>query len=77
MAWNRQACFLIFAYLILISIELDFSEFIMDDIDVASCRWTLMTKSDADYYSHRTQSFLPSLLVRPNGTDHDLSSIIA
>lgn len=38
MAWNRQACFLIFAYLILISIELDFSEFIMDDIDVASCR---------------------------------------
>lgn len=66
MAWNRQAYFLIFAYLILISIELDFSEFIMNDIDVASCRWTLMTKSDADYYSHRTQSFLPSLLVRPN-----------
>lgn len=37
MTWNRRAYFLIFAYLI--SIELDFSEFIMDDIDVASCRW--------------------------------------
>ena len=37
MTWNRQASFLIFACLI--SIDLDFSEFIMDDIDVARCRW--------------------------------------
>ena len=45
---------------------------------MASCRWTLIKKkSDAGYYSHRTQSFVPSLLVRPNGTDHDLSLIIA
>lgn len=37
----------------------------------------LMKKSDAGYYSHRTQCFVPALLVRPNGTDHDLSLIIA
>ena len=38
----------------------------------------LMTKSDAGYYySHRTQSFVPALLVKPNGTDHDLSLVIA
>ena len=37
----------------------------------------LMKKSDAGYYSHRTQCFVPALLVRPNGTDHDLPLIIA
>ena len=36
----------------------------------------VMTKRDAGYYSHRTQSFVPALLVRPNGTDHDRSQII-
>ena len=46
MTWNRQASLLIFVCLI--SIELDFSEFIMDGIDVASCRWIWWKKVTLD-----------------------------